>query len=344
MSSRSAHASCGWLVALALAFVLLGALVVPSVREVVFGQACEAKYPHVNGRTVCADKPVINKKGYASLRGNIEEYIELKKQEKEVTHVSVYFRDLNIGPVFGVHELDSFAPASLLKVPLAILYLSKEEESPGFLTRQPKLRYTLPGEAYLKDKNRAFSSLNLSQAFPPPDEIKPGEPYGVEDLLFRLLAYSDNRANDLLTEHALAVFGEDEFVEIFRELGMLESDSIGDEVITVRSYSSMFRLLYNVSFLNPELSEKMLSWLSQSSFTEGLVAGVPAGVRVAHKFGERELEGTSVQQLHDCGVVYYPDNPYLLCVMTKGKDVHTLAGVIADISRFVYEEVDSRRL
>jgi len=28
-------------------------------------------------------------------------------------------------------------------------------------------------------------------------------------------------------------------------------------------------------------------------------------------------------QLHDCGIVYYPETPYLLCVMTKGWNFET---------------------
>ena len=44
--------------------------------------------------------------------------------------------------------------------------------------------------------------------------------------------------------------------------------------------------------------------MAQSDFTQGLAVGVPANVPVAHKFDEREIVGSSVDQIHDCGIVY----------------------------------------
>jgi hypothetical protein len=114
-------------------------------------------------------------------------------------------------------------------------------------------------------------------------------------------------------------------------------------VASVHDYASIFRSLYNVSYLNAGDSEKLLSWLARSTYRKGLVAGVPAGVPVAHKFGERYLADGS-KQLHDCGIIYYPRNAYSLCVMTKGPDWQALTDIVATISRRVYAEVDSRRV
>jgi hypothetical protein len=65
-------------------------------------------------------------------------------------------------------------------------------------------------------------------------------------------------------------------------------------------------------------------------------------VPVAHKFAERSDPQTGEKQLHDCGIVYYPRHPYLLCVMTKGPGFEGLAGVVARVSRMVYSEVDAQ--
>lgn len=79
--------------------------------------------------------------------------------------------------------------------------------------------------------------------------------------------------------------------------------------------------------------------MSQSSFAEGLRAGVPMGTVVAEKFGERAVAGQS-SELHDCGVVYYGEgNAYILCVMTRGNNTSTLAQQIADISKLVHTHV-----
>ena len=93
------------------------------------------------------------------------------------------------------------------------------------------------------------------------------------------------------------------------------------------------------------MSEKALKILNNAILENSrLVAGLPSDVKISHKFGEREAKenGVTIQQLHDCGIVYYPKYPYLICIMTKGKDFNKLSGVIADISKIVYGEVSDK--
>jgi hypothetical protein len=80
-------------------------------------------------------------------------------------------------------------------------------------------------------------------------------------------------------------------------------------------------------------------------YKDGLIAGVPSNITISHKFGERELtdeKGNVVNQLHDCGIVYYPEHPYLLCIMTRGKNIDNLSRSISAISKIVYQEVSLR--
>jgi beta-lactamase class A len=111
--------------------------------------------------------------------------------------------------------------------------------------------------------------------------------------------------------------------------------------LSARKYSVFFRILFNSSFLSRANSEYALSLLTESTFREGLRAGVPSEIPLAHKFGERKI-GNDLQQFHDCGVVYYPRHPYLLCIMTRGNNIPNLKKAIADTSRFVYEEIDKQ--
>ncbi len=83
----------------------------------------------------------------------------------------------------------------------------------------------------------------------------------------------------------------------------------------------------------------MLETMSHSSFTKGIVAGVPEDVLVSHKFGEAPLK-TGEVQLHDCGIVYAQQSPYLLCVMSQGSDYEALADFIARVSQAVYVYVE----
>jgi hypothetical protein len=115
---------------------------------------------------------------------------------------------------------------------------------------------------------------------------------------------------------------------------------LDDEFLSVQTYESFFRILYNASYLSRNASNWALDILSKSEFETGLIAGVPQTIKVSHKFGEKSDARDGTVQLHDCGIVYYPNKPYLLCVMTKGPNIQLLDNVIAEISRITFSEVD----
>ena len=84
------------------------------------------------------------------------------------------------------------------------------------------------------------------------------------------------------------------------------------------------------------MSEKALELLSKTTFNDGIVAGLPENIVVSHKFGEYILPDEI--ELHDCGIIYYVQNPYFLCVMTRGKDEGELKNTISGISKIIYED------
>lgn len=274
------------------------------------------------------DSHVISKLPYTDLKQRLLAYVEKKKQDGTLADTGVYFRDLEDGPHFGVNEYASFAGASLFKLPVVIQYLYLAEQDPQVL--QERLRVPEGSDFY-------------NAIHPPPQRLVIGQAYAVEDLLFRTMAYSDNVAFVMLRQHLIDRNNGDDFLvqESFRQIGLVPQAANGNAVITVMRYSSVFKVIYGAAFLNPEMSDKLVGMMLATTYEKALVRGVPADVKVAHKFGITTLEGGL--QLHDCGILYYPGNPYMLCVMTRGKTEDELAGVIADISRMVYEEVDSRR-
>ena len=111
-----------------------------------------------------------------------------------------------------------------------------------------------------------------------------------------------------------------------------------DTKISPAMYARFLRILYNSTYLSRDLSEKALELLSSTDFRSGLVGGIPSDINVAHKFGQYS-DGTSTDpiELHDCGIIYFPKNPYLLCIMTRGTtDLSVLETVIKKISSSVY--------
>lgn len=254
----------------------------------------------------------------------LQSFTDALERAGGVEAVTVYFRDLNNGPTTYVAPEDRFAPASLLKVPVLIAYLKWSEENLGVLEEQ--IPYSVPFD------------FGYTQQFVPTEPLILGETYTARALLERMIIYSDNQALGLLYKRIPPQYQE----ELYQLLGVDPALIVSPEArITVRQYSIFFRVLFNASYLSRANSEYALSLLARSSFRDGLAAGVPKTVETAHKFGERKTtEG--LQQFHDCGIVYYPQHPYLLCVMTRGEDVQALIGAIAKTSEYVYQKIDAQ--
>ena len=261
-------------------------------------------------------------RGLKLFKGRVVELVDKKISEGKAEKIAVYFRDLNNGPFFQINRDEYFFPGSLLKIPILMGYLRQAEFNP--LIFEKKIRFD-------------GASFGVVQHIRPPEELMPGGSYSVRELLYRMIAYSDNYSARMLVE-------SDAFdlrIKIYSDLGIaLPEENAGMFTMNIKDDASFFRVLFNASYLSKDMSNSALELMSQSAFRDGLVKGVPANVTVSHKFGERD-DG-NVKQFHDCGIIYYPNYPYLLCVMTKGKDFDDLISVIEDVSKLTYEEVDSQ--
>lgn len=283
----------------------------------------EGGYSLINPLLECNN--LADNKELVPFKNRLQAIVEDSLSKHLASHVAIYFRDMNNGPWTGINEQDLFAPASLLKVPLMMAYLRSADDNPGILSK--KLRFDNIG------------NNNTSQFFKPLKALTPNDEYTVDDLLTYMIEYSENNAFALLTLNA----DDRMFSQIYQELGVsVPGISTPQDFITVKQYASFFRILFNASYLSRQNSEKALTLLSNTHFDIGLTAGVPKKTPVAHKFGERNNEDTGERQLHDCGIIYYPKHPYLLCIMTRGNDYNKLASVIRQISKTTYQQVDSQ--
>ena len=235
------------------------------------------------------------------LEKDLKSYISKVKQEGKASLVAVYYRDLNNGPWIGINQDEPFSPASLLKVPIMIAALKKVENDPSFLKKKFQ---------YMKHTSNG-TSPNIIDSL----HIKEGNSYTLDQLILNMIAHSDNEAKNLI----LSNINDSEFIKACSDLGVnLPADGSTIDFMLIKNYSTFFRILYNATYLNKELSELALSYLSQSSYGSGLEAGLPKNVICAHKFGERGFSDSNLKQLHDCGIVYLGNKPYLICVMTRG--------------------------
>ena len=248
--------------------------------------------------------------------------VEAIKKREGITEVAAYYRDLNNGPAFGVNQTTQFFPASLLKVPLMMAFLKAAETNPAFLEQSVTF-------------HKSATPLLANQIIKPAETLEEGKSYTIENLIERMVTYSDNESMELL----YPLLPEKEYETLYRNLGINDINPDNPSTaISVVEYSTFFRVLFNASYLSQASSEKALGILTRSTFTQGLQAGVPKGIPIAHKFGERDL-GDGYYQLHDCGIVYAPKSPYLLCVMTRGTSQAVLEHAVQDISAFTYKQV-----
>lgn len=254
----------------------------------------------------------------------INDKIDKLKSKYDVSHVSFYFRDLNNGPWLGINEKEDFAPASLLKVPVLIAFLHQAEHDPTILEKKIKV---LPS-----DINKSLTPNIVSD-----DYIIVDHEYSLFEIAKRMIQKSDNNAVLVLLRNIKQSYLDD----VFRSIGLQFKGTSDENPITVKDYAGFFRILFNASYLDREMSELALEILLGSEYKNGIVAGVPEGVNVAHKFGERSVNNIDIQ-LHDCGIVYHKDNPYIICVMTKGNDFKQQEKLISELSKYVYNEVDSQ--
>ena len=284
----------------------------------------------INPLLACDTTESINDKELKPLKQKLEKLISQQKSSELTERVSVYYRNLNDGHWTGINEDDGFVPASLIKVPLLIAYMKMAESNPKILDQE----YTYNAED--EDENQEVQK--------PPTPFIKGKAYTVRELLFRMIAYSGNNSHVILAQHVDPNY----LAEVYTDLGLSHSDfsqsNITDNSVSPKAFSTFFRILYNASYLNYEYSQQALQLMVDSTFKDGLVAGLPSYIKVAHKFGERTVVDNATNQvyfreLHDCGIIYYPSNPYLLCVMTQGNNFDNLKTVISDISRLVYEEM-----
>jgi hypothetical protein len=256
-------------------------------------------------------------------KNDIVALIQAARESGQISYASVYFRQLNDGPWIGVAEREYYAPASLMKIPIAMAIYRRAEREPGILTR------TLAWEG-----ERDYNSV---MRFRPPDSLEKGRAYTVEELVVRMLQYSDNNALNLL----MRVTPQEEYQRILEDLDLrLQPGQYG--MITVKNYSSILRVLYNASYLGRENSERILNILDHGSFEQGIAAGVPEEISVAHKYGEAqvELDGRVSNQFHEFAIVYHPSMPYLLGVMIRGADFEGMTAFTRNLSSLVWEKVN----
>ncbi len=262
-------------------------------------------------------EPMCESPRFLGMRNAIDTLVRRMRTEGRLGGASVYVRDFNKAEWTWYNGDERYDPGSMLKLPILLTWLAMIDAEPSLLQRS---WVCSPKEAAV-DQNTAFPSAQADA----------GRSYTVHQLLELMIVHSDNRATSILTHH----MAPERFFRTFQDLGLPVPDrSTTDYRMNVRDYSVFMKALYNSSYLSPTRSEYALELMTRAEFKNGLVAGLPAGTDVAHKFGE--AGNPAEKQLHETGLVYMEGYPYLITVMTRGDQVDSLAEAIASISQLVF--------
>lgn len=228
-------------------------------------------------------------------------------------NISVYFEYLPTGANIAISKDAEFYPASLLKVPVAMAAAKKIERGEWKWTNELVLMTA--------DKDSRFGTLYKEPL---------NSTHTIEDLVRRSLSESDNTAHFILTRN-LEI---SEIDDVYSHIGLQEFMET-DGSLSAKRYSVIFRTLYSSSFLTEQNSQKLLSYLSQSTFDDYVQTGLPQDVIFAHKIGT----DTERKVFLDSGIIYLGGRPYILTVMTKNETEEEAKDIMKDVSWKIFDYV-----
>ncbi len=251
---------------------------------------------------------------FIPLRQQLNAYVSAQH-----TPISIYFEYLPSGVSIGINEKEEYVLASLLKIPVSMaayesIRVGKLSEQTLLTVRESQI------DPHYGDLWQKGSGYQLTLA----------------DAIRIMLTKSDNTA-------ARVVFDSLPQGTVERIFDRLDIPKILDQdepVITAKNYSSILKSLYFSSILSKEDSNKILRMLTQTDFTDRLVAGVTSGILVAHKIGVHTYPKSQDSIFTDCGIIYEPKRPYIVCVMMRGTEEKAKTK-IAEISKIIYAYVST---
>jgi len=218
---------------------------------------------------------------------------------------------LKSGYSFGLSQDESFTAASLIKLP--VMAAAFRESEKGSLNLETI--YTL------KDSDKIAGSGSLY--------YKPaGTKLSYRDLLMLMGKQSDNTAFGIMRK----VVGDTKVNEVIKTIGM-NSTSLEDNSTSPNDIGIFFKKLWEGKITSKDSADEILGFITETSFENWIVAGIPADVRVAHKYG-RELH-----VVNDAGIIY-ADNPFVLVILTKGVVEKEADSIFPSLAGLVYDGLE----
>jgi beta-lactamase class A len=265
----------------------------------------------------------------------IREQIAARIARAPKAMVGVAYIDLGNGDSVFINADSIVHAASTMKVPVMMRLYRETDEHSLSLDRKLLLvnQFTsiVDGSRYSLDST-VDSDTSMYHYI--------GDSVTVRELIRHMITRSSNLATNTL----IALANPDSVNAMMRSMSasrMRVLRGVEDEkafeaglnnTATARDLAALLRALETGQAASPRATVEMRDVLMAQKFNEKIPAGLPSGVRVAHKTGDI----TAIA--HDAAIVYPTGRaPYILVVLTKGIEREPVAdSLIADISRDIY--------
>lgn len=258
---------------------------------------------------------------FTPLQNKVQKYIN-----DNHLNVSVYVKNYRNGASMGINANEGYFPASLNKLPVAILIMEKIEN--GDLTFDTLLNITDD------DKKNTSGDIYKTQQKQMPVRI----------LLEKMLKDSDNTAFSVLLGYTnpndlkilLDYLGIDIYTNYHVKVFAPANTTL---YISPRLMYNIFSSLYYSTVLEPKNSQYILSLLTNTVFDIKKAAELPDDVIVSQKFGESYSDNN--RYFHSCGIMYIGKSKIFYCVMTKDVPFEeakkTVGNILHDTYKYVVE-------
>lgn len=267
---------------------------------------------------------------------SLDQRIDQIVASSTATRVAIAYHDLGRDETWLRHEDEIFHAASTMKVPV-MMGLFRAIEAGELSLDQP---VAVENEFVSLHDGSTFS-IAADQDSDPELYERIGQSLPLSELIERMIVRSSNLATNIV----IRLVGADRIMELMRSIGANDMVVLRgvEDILAYRAGMNNTATAHDLMVVLREIAtsaarpghtaaDTMVEILLEQEFNEGIPAGLPEGVSVAHK------TGSITEIYHDAAIVYPPGrDPYVLVVLTGGTNDEDASRMVAAISRVFWE-------
>lgn len=253
---------------------------------------------------------------------------------KSGADVGVYFKTLDRKSEWNSRADDAFHAASTMKIPVMIELFHQAKQGKlkldDTLTVKNEFHSIVDGSVY---------TLNVADDSEPEIYEAVGQSRTLRQLCELMITASSNLATNLLVEK-LGVENIRASVHDLHADGMKVLRGVEDgkafekglnNTTTARGLGILLQAIAEKKAVDAESSREMIAILERQKFNEGIPAGLPRGIPVAHKTGE-------ITKIHHDAAIVFAKRPFILVILVRGlAERKASAALMAEITKSFYD-------